>query len=508
MTASPFAEPRIFCLDYLLATPFFTRTGARIVWLLLSTLLLSGCQPEATDDTDSDNTLELFLDSQAPFSGWDEPGPEFAILISGEQHGYLEPCGCTERRKGGLARRDALVADLKLGHKWPLFGLDLGGLTDDRMSVQTEIKQAVAIDAMREMGYEAIAIGPEEMRFGPTHLFALSAVEDPPALVSANLNLFDQQDVPRAWRVVEQSNRKIGITSVYGKRSSLKASHEDITWKEPADVLDSVIQNLQSTDLNILLSHAHFEETEELIKQFPQFDLVVCTGGGDAPATDPRWIGNSMVLQVGHKGMHVGVVGYFGDQDPTLRYQLIELNEAWEPTDRMQKRIELYQDTLRERDVISGLYEQARSHPEGATFVGSEKCGSCHKRSYRKWLESKHSKATAMVIKEKHVFDPECITCHSTGWRQQEVLPWKSGFQNIEKTPQLVGNGCENCHGPGSLHVEAEESETEPNYRNVMSLDRQTKRDNFCTQKCHDLDNSPNFDFSKYWPQIQHPWKD
>ena len=27
-------------------------------------------------------------------------------------------------------------------------------------------------------------------------------------------------------------------------------------------------------------------------------------------------------------------------------------------------------------------------------------------------------------------------------------------------------------------------------------------------QKCHDLDNSPDFDFDTYWPKVEHPWKD
>ena len=26
----------------------------------------------------------------------------------------------------------------------------------------------------------------------------------------------------------------------------------------------------------------------------------------------------------------------------------------------------------------------------------------------------------------------------------------------------------------------------------------------FCVNTCHDLDNSPDFDFKEYWPQIEH----
>ena len=32
-------------------------------------------------------------------------GVGVALLLSGESHGYLQPCGCSEPQKGGLARR-------------------------------------------------------------------------------------------------------------------------------------------------------------------------------------------------------------------------------------------------------------------------------------------------------------------------------------------------------------------------------------------------------------------
>ena len=53
-------------------------------------------------------------------------------------------------------------------------------------------------------------------------------------------------------------------------------------------------------------------------------------------------------------------------------------------------------------------------------------------------------------------FDPECLSCHVTGWSPQEFLPYASGFMSIAETPLLEGNGCENCHGPGGGHVAAE----------------------------------------------------
>ncbi len=40
--------------------------------------------------------------------------------------------------------------------------------------------------------------------------------------------------------------------------------------------------------------------------------------------------------------------------------------------------------------------------------------------------------------------------------------------------------------------------------REVRVTLQQAKENNLC-QKCHDLDNSPEFDFDTYWDQIKHP---
>src|SRR5262249_46962426 len=45
------------------------------------------------------------------FRGWSKP--DLALLLSGEQHGYLLPCGCSRPQVGGLERRYNLLALLR-----------------------------------------------------------------------------------------------------------------------------------------------------------------------------------------------------------------------------------------------------------------------------------------------------------------------------------------------------------------------------------------------------------
>ena len=102
-----------------------------------------------------------------------------------------------------------------------------------------------------------------------------------------------------------------------------------------------------------------------------------------------------------------------------------------------------------------------------AKYIGSERCGSCHKVEFTSWQLSAHGKAfnilkpgNRKVAKKRADLDPEknyigdrkCVKCHVTGYRQ------RGGFKSVETTPEMIGVGCESCHGPGgeyqTLHEE------------------------------------------------------
>ncbi len=134
--------------------------------------------------------------------------------------------------------------------------------------------------------------------------------------------------------------------------------------------------------------------------------------------------------------------------------------------------------------------------------------------------ETPHAHATETLVKldpQRH-FDPECLSCHVTGWDPQKYFPFDSGYLSLTRTPHLTENGCENCHGPGSAHVAAENSETDElileKYRAQMRLKNEENEGNKSGQRfgavvqmcveCHDTDNSPEFDFQEYWPQVEH----
>jgi hypothetical protein len=456
----------------------------------------------------------------------DWPQPRFVLLISGQQMGYIEPCGCTGlvNQKGGLARRHTLARQLA-ERGWPVVPLDVGNQIR-RFGRQAELKFQITGEALRKIGYRAIALGADDLRLSVGELAAHTAPsgDQPTPFLSANAAVLDASLTP-THQVVEAGGKKIGITSVVSDEWQKKVIGGEILLKPATDGLDAVLPAIRDAgcDLRVLLVQGSTDETEELARKYPDFQIVVTAGGGGEPPFQPQPVSgtNSLLVQVGLKGMFAIVLGYFDDPQQPWRYQRVPLDSRFEDSREMLELMASYQEHLKVIG-LEGLGIKAVPHPSGRTYVGSEKCGECHTKAYAKWQETGHSRATDSLVHPherseipRH-FDPECLSCHVTGWHPQQYFPYDSGYLSLDKTPRMTGSGCENCHGPGSAHVAAEEGEGNPPEALLTSL-RESMRlplaraETKCLE-CHDLDNSPDFHatgaFAEYWSRVEHKGMD
>jgi hypothetical protein len=481
--------------------------------------------------------------SKPLLEGWTSPAA--AIVLSGEQRGYIEPCGCSETQSGGLARRHDLFKQLA-ERGWPVTAFDLGGDVG-RNREQSKYKFETILDALREMKYEALALGPEELKFGVDYLLSRSefdAKSTGPSLsiVAANVTIFESDDLsPRRFKVVQVGNVKVGVTAVLG--ASLRetvfpqGARGDVAISDPQEALPKTIEALKAGGANllVLLSHATIEESRELAGKFPEFQLVVSAGGPEDPSGVPERVGESMLVTVGRKGKYAGVVGVFPDNaEEPLRFELVDLdNQRFGSSPKMNELMRQYQQRLQEFAQVILADMPSSVHPRGGSFVGAEKCGQCHTKAFAKWKETPHAHAYESLIEGRkgqeagwvpRNHDAECLACHVTGWDPQEVLRYDSGFQLASLTSdnphlyeKLKGQQCENCHGPGSRHVELEElwkrdrdkvsNDQVVAGRAEMKLVKEQAAQQVC-HKCHDSDNSPHFKFDEYWEKIRHPWRD
>ncbi|MEX1095527.1 MAG: multiheme c-type cytochrome [Planctomycetales bacterium] len=523
-------------------------------------LVLGGCTAgcdfgsEKDPETPSTKTATAAPPPKPAFDGW--PQPAAVIVLSGQQHGYLEPCGCSETQSGGLARRADLFRQLA-EKGWPAVAFDLGGTVRRSSRQQSRIKFETNLAALRDMPYAGLALGPEEIELDPDVLVTSGVADSkfpecPLPFLGANVTFVGglEELGPAAARVVRVGEVQVGVAAALDPAAKSAIAPEGtnlaekFTISDPAPAVAAAVEQLESdgAEVTVLLAHMSRDKAKQsLAEQLPRFDVVLCTSGEEPPP--PERVGGTLLVSVGHKGKHVGAIGvYPGDEKDRvrfeLRFELVDLDShRFQNAPKMHEHMRNYQDRLKAERIV--VAEPAIAHSSGAQFVGAQQCGECHTKAYAKWKTTKHAQAFESLSRGREgqendwiprTFDAECISCHVTGWEPQESLRYHTGFVNEEfldsaaekaHSRLLQGQQCENCHGPGGRHVELEglwrtdrarfqeraEMERLVAARGELKLNRNTAARTTCT-KCHDLDNSPNFEFDKYWDEVQHPWKD
>jgi hypothetical protein len=480
----------------------------------------AGTDAEAAETAASGRSEPQAGPEEDAYMDW--PEPALALFVTGQQHGYFEPCGCTglERQKGGLARRHTFLKQLR-SRGWDVLPLDAGNQVR-RFGRQAEIKYHRTVEALRIMDYGAVGFGPDDLRLSVGDLIQEAAAESPSEALytSANVVLIDPSLMPQ-FKVIERGGVKVGITSVLDPESLGGSPGDEVSIQPPVSAAKEALEaiNGQSPDYRVLMMYGSEESARSLAKEVPGFDLLVAAGGYGEPTYQPESIEGTetQMILTGNKGMHVGLVGLY--PEGPIRYARVALTHAFGDSPEMRQLMAEYQDQL--RDVgLEGLGLRPVPHPSGHSFVGTETCGECHTIAHDIWAGTPHALATAHIVEPREErgdvprhFDPECLSCHVTGWNPQEYYPYETGYLSLEKSDHLTGNGCENCHGPGSAHVAAESGgsgvtdERRDELRLEMRLPLEEARQR-CLE-CHDLDNSPDFHEEyafedEYWPEVEH----
>ncbi len=107
----------------------------------------------------------------------------------------------------------------------------------------------------------------------------------------------------------------------------------------------------------------------------------------------------------------------------------------------------------------------SRAETGAHAYVGSKKCKMCHLKESKSWAETKMAKSLTILnpgerAEEKkaagldpgkdYTKDATCLPCHTTGYGKP------GGYVDAESTPNLVGVGCEMCHGPGGTYTKSQ----------------------------------------------------
>jgi hypothetical protein len=406
--------------------------------------------------------------------GTEESPKGLLLVLTGNEQGFIRPCGCSKPALGGVHRRATALK--KLREKSPALHLVSGGdlvIAGDR---QQRLKFESFLMSMALMEYEAFSPGWGELQLGCDYLWEMRTFAGFPFV---SLNLFKGEEA--------FGERQVRIGSTPWVATGLLADGDPPEGFRVTKALPALLGWLAGLDVEkdrpLILFSGDEKGVLALAAGIPDAwsERVVIAFGG--PSDQPTLLkaAEVKVTSLGSKGRFLCLLA--PDDVPTLSSLRLEEEIIGDPD--VSSILDSYRATLKDEKLV----ETFPRKPTELAYEGEASCVDCHRDSCEALDATPHERAWATLVATNDQWDPECASCHVTGWGDS------TGFITEERTPNLINVTCEACHGPGEAHVATQAPTT-----NGKLGPR------FCV-KCHDADNSPQFDFETYWPKIAHPTK-
>jgi len=383
------------------------------------------------------------------------PVPGFTWFAAGEEHGYLEPCGCTRPQLGGLARKGSALGGAPLLQNGDL--VTAGGRLN-------ELKFETFLLAFSEIGCRCLNIGEGDLALGLDFLKSAAGMASFP-LISANLLDAEGDRVFAPTADFSSDGRTCRVIGVLDPSLAPQFNIGD-----PETAVSEIVAGTPEMTGIIVLFHGPLPGARRIADRFPRVSAVVFAHGNGEPV------------------VHSERLFTPGDRSRWMiraadRAEVVELSEDLPDHPAMLRAMKTYVARLKREDLLHRMNPLAP--PEHGGYVGDDACTTCHEKAVATHAPSRHVKAIESLRRTGREVDPDCVGCHVIGYGE------RTGFTSLEETSSLARVGCESCHGPSAKHIE------NPVIHPAADARASCLR-------CHTADTDPGFTFEKKWPAIRH----
>jgi hypothetical protein len=274
----------------------------------------------------------------------------------------------------------------------------------------------------------------------------------------------------------------IGVTS-----AAQKVAGSYLLLPVPAAVRDAVAELGGKADCVIVAGWIEGQPALDLAREFPEISLVLA---GHVPRGSDELLrrDGAPVAVGGERAQYVVVVGMNAACAP-VGARRVWLGEDTAEDPALYARVRAWKEDLRRRgdDAVAASLSEFKN----AGRVGSQACAECHDAEHRIWRATKHARAMDSLRAKQEDRNALCLSCHLQDIRVQD------GSAVVDRDG---GVGCEGCHGPGARHIGAKRRKEPTTPMNAIG-----KVGAASCLRCHDEENSRNFEFGRFWSAVKHP---
>ena len=393
---------------------------------------------------------------------------------------------------------------------------------DFRPGAEPEKRRAeIMFKAYSLMGVDCLALSEREFVFGTAFLRELAAKSSVP-LVCANLKDKQAQgSYFMPYLRLRRGGKNILLTSVVDPAKAPLFKQQGLEVSDPVAGLDH-LKNTISHDLFIIVMQTNRRVAEKWLSRLSGVDVVIL-GQQRGVQTKAEKLHGAQVLYNCNRGQTVSAVELLllsakvalktpdnfrlrprdFKEDPEIASWIKDF-ELWLHSYHAKRQKNLLEGKNKTNAskvglpaIFQRLIEQnKKKNNKFSSFIGSERCATCHQQKVALWKKSRHARAMA-TLKDKHrENDPECYRCHVTGIvgvgltrapaADQGNNPFAKLIRQNKQVHHLPDVQCEVCHGSGSKHA----AKPEKAAKMIIPGDRD------CRQ-CHTADTDPDFSFKK-----------
>lgn len=389
------------------------------------------------------------------------------VICTNDTIGYSEPCGCGGRREGGLARRATLISQLSKEN--PNIVLVESGNISDRAG-----KLDIITSLLSEFHYDALGIGPYDIRLGDAYL---NAVRDKKLTVLDASGSAAKPSLPYIIKNVD--GVRVGIVS-FGYIPAEKRS--SLTLRK--SLYAAYMAARKGSDILILLDQAEIADSSWLNTigaRLGQPDVVI-GGLSSIPRDKEEVVGRTHILPTSDQGRIVGVVDFDlepGAMPKATSVKSILLDESIPEDEGVLKRVMADSRSNQGDEPAEIILGSARTD-----YYTPETCKPCHKSQYEQWSKTKHARALKTLVDDGRV-NQDCLPCHSEDYRRTRSM--------IIEKDKIGGVECQTCHG-----------DILPHGSERSGVAQKSKVPPTLCLTCHTKQRSADYDEEKYFGAISH----